>query len=67
MKEGVKPRKLDLEGLKASLASQPIEALVEIQATIAPLIENGKVAAAAKIKEQIAKLEEQARLIGIEA
>jgi hypothetical protein len=40
---------------------------VEIQATIAPLIENGKVAAAAKIKEQIAKLEEQARLIGIEA
>jgi hypothetical protein len=67
VKEGVKPRKMDLEGFKASLASQPIEALVEIQVTIAPLIENGKVAAAAKIKEQIAKLEEQARLMGIEA
>lgn len=66
VKAGVKGSKFDMEGVKAALSKQPVEALVEVLAFIKPLIEVGKVATAAKIKEQMLALQEQARGIGLE-
>jgi len=62
VKAGVKDSKFDMEGVKAALSKQPVEALVEVLA----FIEVGKVATAAKIKEQMLALQEQARGIGLE-
>lgn len=63
VKKGLKPRKFDLDSLKSVLASQPVEVLVDIQAAIKPLIDAGRADAAAKIKAQMAALQEQARLL----
>ena len=65
VKKGLKPRKFDLDALKSTLATLPVDVLIDIQAAMKPLIDAGRTAYAAKIKEQMAALQEQARLLEV--
>jgi len=53
VKKGIKPRKVNVESLKAALVGQPIDVLAEIQSVIAPLIEAGKADEIKRIREEI--------------
>jgi len=65
VKKGLTPRKFDLDALKSTLATLPVDVLIDIQAAMKPLIDAGRTAYAAKIKEQMAALQEQARLLEV--
>ena len=65
VKKGIKPRKINVESIKAALKSQPIAVLAEIQKTIEPLIKSGRQAEIDRIRKEME--DQKAALAALEA
>ena len=63
--KGSKPRKINIENIKASLVGQPIAVLAEIQKSIEPLIKAGRQSEIERIRKEMA--DQTAALAALEA